>query len=324
MAGITDWPFRETARRTGAGLCIAEMLSAQTALWNSRKSATRLPSLLDPAPRPVQLAGSDPDMLATAAARCAAMGAQWIDINMGCPAKKVCNRAAGSALLADEGLVRRILHAVVAAVDVPVTLKMRTGPSPQQRNAVRIAQIAEQAGIAALSIHGRTRACRFRGHAEYRTIAQVVRAVRIPVIANGDIRSPEQARRVLRATGAAAVMVGRGAQGRPWLLRQISDYLQTGRYREPSNSAKLAAMRAHLRRLYRYYGTERGPQLARKQIGWYLQAANSNRNPDLSTDRCRAAQQEINQITAADAQMEAASRHFAALTGPECEMQHPA
>jgi len=219
MAGITDRPFRRLARRFGAALAVSEMISSRPELRDSRKTRLRRDHEGEPGPISVQIAGADTRMLADAARFNVGEGAEIIDINMGCPAKKVCNVHAGSALLEDEALVGRILDAVVAAVDVPVTLKIRTGPAPQRRNALRIARIAESAGIQALAVHGRTRACAFEGRAEYATIAEVKSAVRIPVIANGDIASPEDAKRVLEATGADAVMVGRAAQGRPWLFR---------------------------------------------------------------------------------------------------------
>jgi tRNA-dihydrouridine synthase B len=220
MAGITDRPFRRLARRFGAALAVSEMVSARPELRNSRKTRLRLDHAGEPGPVSVQIAGADPQMLAEAARLNVDEGAEIIDINMGCPAKKVCNVHAGSALLSDEALVARILEAVVAAVEVPVTLKIRTGPAPERRNALRIARIAESAGIQALAIHGRTRACAFEGQAEYATIAEVKANIRIPVIANGDLQSPEDAKRVLEATGADAIMVGRAAQGRPWLFRE--------------------------------------------------------------------------------------------------------
>ena len=228
MAGVTDQPFRQLCRRLGAGLVVSEMLASDTRLWSSRKSLLRLPHADDPEPRSVQIVGGDPQMLAEAACANVAMGAQIIDINMGCPAKKVCNKAAGSALLQDELLVAQILERVVSAVDVPVTLKIRTGWDTQNRNGVRIAQIAEQSGIQALAVHGRTRAERFFGAAEYDTIAAIKHAVSIPVFANGDIDSPEKARQVLLHTGADALLIGRAAQGRPWIFREINHYLATG------------------------------------------------------------------------------------------------
>ncbi|HLS98726.1 MAG TPA: tRNA dihydrouridine synthase DusB [Porticoccaceae bacterium] len=272
MAGVTDLPFRQLCRRFGAGLAVSEMVTADTRLWDSRKSRNRLPHLEEAAPRMVQIAGGDPAMLADAARQNVALGAQIIDINMGCPAKKVCRKAAGSALLQDEGLVAEILAAVVAAVAVPVTLKIRTGWNPDNRNALAIARIAEDAGIQALAIHGRTRACKFAGHAEYDTIAAVAQSVAIPVFANGDITSPAEARRVLDHTGAAAVMIGRAAQGSPWIFREINHYLATGALLPPPTRQEVrATLRDHLIELHRFYGPVMGPRIARKHAGWYLE-----------------------------------------------------
>lgn len=270
MAGVTDRPFRQLCRALGAGLAVSEMVTSDTRLWHTRKSRSRLDHAGEDAPRSVQIAGADPQMMAEAARENVARGADIIDINMGCPAKKVCNRAAGSALLADESQVARIIDAVVTAVDVPVTLKIRTGTAPDARNAVRIARIAEDGGIAALAVHGRTRACMFRGEAEYATIAAVKRAVSIPVIANGDIDSPQKARAVLAATGADAVMIGRAAQGRPWIFREIAHFLATGEsLAEPKPDVVQDLLAAHLDALYAFYGEELGVRVARKHIGWY-------------------------------------------------------
>ena len=272
MAGVTDRPFRQLCRRLGAGLAVSEMVTSDTRLWNSRKSALRLDHNGEAEPRSVQIAGADPAMMAQAARLNAERGAQIIDINMGCPAKKVCNKAAGSALLRDEALVRDILQAVVAAVEIPVTLKIRTGWSAQMRNGVTIARIAEESGIAALAVHGRTRADRYLGSAEYDTIAQICSQVSIPVIANGDIDSPEKARQVLDQTGASAVMIGRAAQGRPWLLREIDHYLRHGKKRpEPEPTEILRILTEHLQALYTFYGEYMGVRIARKHVGWYLQ-----------------------------------------------------
>lgn len=271
MAGVTDRPFRLLCRELGAGLAVSEMVTSDSRLWSTRKSRLRLCHEGEPGPVSVQIAGAEPAMMAEAAALNVESGAQIIDINMGCPAKKVCNRAAGSALLRDEPLVEDILRAVVGAVDCPVTLKIRTGWDPQHRNAVRIAQLAERLGIAALAVHGRTRACRFKGQAEYDTIAAVAEAVSIPVFANGDIDSPEKARQVLEQTGAAAVMIGRAAQGRPWLCGQIEHYLRTGqRLPEPTPAQVRDILSAHLRGLHQLYGEVMGPRIARKHVGWYL------------------------------------------------------
>jgi tRNA-dihydrouridine synthase B len=269
MAGITDRPFRRLARRYGAGLAVSEMVSARPELRASRKSLLRLDHAGELAPIAVQIAGADPAMLADAARYNVERGAEIIDINMGCPAKKVCNVFAGSALLADENLVARIVAAVVAAVPVPVTVKIRTGPNPALRNAVRIAHIVEDAGAQMLSIHGRTRACMFEGEAEYDTIAVVKSRARIPVIANGDITSPEDAKRVLALTGADGIMIGRAAQGRPWLFREITHYLATGeRLPAPQPREIGDVLVEHLDGLYDLYGEEQGARVARKHIGW--------------------------------------------------------
>jgi len=269
MAGITDRPFRRLARRYGAGLAVSEMISSRPELRDSRKTRLRMDHGGESGPISVQIAGSDPAMMAEAARFNVGHGAQIIDINMGCPAKKVCNVAAGSALLEDEPRVARILEAVVAAAGVPVTLKIRTGPARERRNAVRIARIAESAGIQALAIHGRTRADMFEGSAEYETIAEVKSLVRLPVIANGDVRTPEEAKRVLVATGADGIMIGRAAQGRPWLFREIAHYLETGEKLAPPPPAEMGAVLIeHLEGLYTLYGEEQGARVARKHIGW--------------------------------------------------------
>ncbi|GLK59096.1 MULTISPECIES: tRNA dihydrouridine synthase DusB [Azotobacter] len=271
MAGVTDRPFRALCRRLGAGMTVSEMLTSDVRLWNSRKSRLRLPHGDEPEPRSVQIAGGDPQRLAEAARRNVELGAQIIDINMGCPAKKVCNKAAGSALMRDEALVAEILRAVVTAVEVPVTLKIRTGWDRANRNGVGIARLAEQAGIAALAVHGRTRADLYGGAAEYDTIAAIKRAVSIPVFANGDIDSPEKARQVLDATGADGLLIGRAAQGRPWIFREIEHYLRTGE-RLPAMTALEVepVLLEHLAALYRFYGEELGVRIARKHVGWYL------------------------------------------------------
>ncbi len=273
MAGVTDLPFRALCRRLGAGLVVAEMLTANHALWHTPKSRLRRIHDDEPAPRSVQIAGAEPAMLADAARLCVDGGAQIVDINMGCPAKKVCSRAAGSALLRDETLVRDILQAVVSAVNVPVTLKIRTGWSPEARNGVRIARLAEDCGIAALAVHGRTRADRFNGNAEYDTIAAIKQSVRIPVIANGDIATPQQAKQVLAHTGADAVMLGRAAQGNPWIFREITHFLATGTLLPPPDNDEVrTVVHAHLDALHTHYGEHMGVRVARKHIGWYLDA----------------------------------------------------
>jgi tRNA-dihydrouridine synthase B len=269
MAGITDRPFRRLARRFGAALAVSEMVTSRPELRASRKTRLRLDHSGEEGPISVQIAGADPRMLAEAAQHNVALGAQIIDVNMGCPAKKVCNVLAGSALLQDEGLVASILEAVVQAVEVPVTLKIRTGPSPERRNALRIARIAEAAGVQMLAIHGRTRACAFGGRAEYETIAEVKARLRIPVIANGDVETAEEAQRVLQATGADGIMVGRAAQGRPWLFREISCYLESGKRIPPPDYAEMrAVLLEHLEGLYDLYGEQQGARVARKHIGW--------------------------------------------------------
>ena len=271
MAGVTDRPFRQLCKRLGAAMTVSEMVTSDTRLWHTRKSQQRLPHRDEPEPRSVQIAGSIPDMMAEAARQNVALGADIIDINMGCPAKKVCKRAAGSALLKDETLVAAILNAVVAAVDVPVTLKIRTGWDTEHRNAVRIARLAEDCGVRALAVHGRTRACRFKGRAEYDTIAEVVHAVSIPVFANGDICTPRQAKAVLDHTGAAAVMVGRAAQGNPWLFGQINHYLDTGEIPPPPTARDMAdTISGHLGAIHEHYGDYLGTRIARKHIGWYV------------------------------------------------------
>ncbi|SDM72704.1 tRNA-U20-dihydrouridine synthase [Franzmannia pantelleriensis] len=271
MAGVTDRPFRQLCRRLGAGLVVGEMVTSDPSLWHTRKSRLRMDHRGEPGPRAVQIAGGDAAMLAEAARLNAEQGAEIIDINMGCPAKKVCYKAAGSALLRDERLVAEILDAVVAAVDVPVTLKIRTGWCAESNNGVRIARLAENAGIQALAVHGRTREQRYTGHAEYDTIAAIKAAVSMPVFANGDIDSPEKAARILDYTGADAVMVGRGAQGNPWLFGEIDHYLRHGqRLAAPSAAQRREVMRDHLATLHAFYGEHMGVRIARKHLGWYL------------------------------------------------------
>jgi tRNA-dihydrouridine synthase B len=256
-------------KRLGAGLAVSEMVASDPRLWGTTKSQRRTDHEGEFEPIAVQIAGSDPLTMAQAARYNVERGAQIIDINMGCPAKKVCNVAAGSALLSDEPLVARIVEAVVAAVDLPVTVKIRTGPDKERRNAVRIARLVEAAGAQALAIHGRTRACMFEGEAEYDTIAEVKSRVRIPVIANGDIATPEQAKAVLQRTGADGIMIGRAAQGRPWLFREITHYLATGERLSPPDARERAAVLVeHLDGLYDLYGDEQGARVARKHIGW--------------------------------------------------------
>jgi tRNA-dihydrouridine synthase B len=270
MAGVTDLPFRQLCKRLGAGMAVSEMVSSNSLLWGSEKTQRRANHAGEIEPRAVQIAGADPAMMAQAARYNADKGAQIIDINMGCPAKKVCNVMAGSALLQDEALVSRILEAVVRAVDVPVTLKIRTGWDREHRNGIAVARIAEQTGIQALAVHGRTRACAFRGEAEYDTIAAIKAAVTIPVIANGDITTPEQAKLVLDYTRADGIMIGRAAQGRPWLFRAIQHYLETGeKLPEPDVQRIRDIMLEHLHNLYAFYGEHTGVLMARKHISWY-------------------------------------------------------
>ncbi len=270
MAGVSDAPFRRLCRRFGAGMTTSEMTTADTSLWQTAKSRHRLDLDLDAEPVAVQIAGSEPQQLAIAARACVERGAQIIDINMGCPAKKVCSKLAGSALLQDEELVADILTAVVAAVDVPVTLKIRTGWDPEHRNGPVIARIAEQSGIQALAVHGRTRACRYQGEAEYETIAQIKDAISIPVIANGDITTPEKSLEVLRLTNADALMIGRGAQGRPWIFQELMSYMQNESVFSPLEKNELRdTIIGHLKDMHRFYGDSTGVRVARKHLTWY-------------------------------------------------------
>jgi len=270
MAGVTDRPFRQLCKKLGAGFAVSEMVSCNSALWGSKQTLRRMNHEGEVEPRSIQIAGADPGLMAQAAQFNVQRGAQIIDINMGCPAKKVCNVMAGSALLQNEDLVKKILDAVVAAVNVPVTLKIRTGWDPENRNALSVARIAEQSGIQALAIHGRTRACAYKGEAEYETIRCVKQETSLPVIANGDITSPEDAREVLEFTGADAVMIGRAAQGRPWIFREIEHYLSTGQLLpEPGVEEIRTIMIEHLNNLYEFYGEYTGVRVARKHIAWY-------------------------------------------------------
>src|SRR5437868_6521670 len=264
MAGVTDLPFRLLCRRMGAGIAAGEMLTCDVRLWHTEKSRRRMDHSGEAEPRVVQIAGGDPLMMTEAAQRNADAGAQIIDINMGCPAKKVCNKAAGSALMRDETLVRQILEAVVKAVDVPVTLKMRTGWDTANRNAVNIARMAEDIGIMALAVHGRTRACGYQGNAEYETIRAIKQSVAIPVFANGDIDCAPKAKFVLEQTGVRGLMIGRSAQGRPWIFREIEAYLREGiLLPEPSIAEVRDIMLAHLRDLHAFYGDDTGVRVAR-------------------------------------------------------------
>jgi tRNA-dihydrouridine synthase B len=277
MAGVTDKPFRDLCRKLGAGLMVSEMISSDRRLWSSRKSRQRVGFGSTEVPDWIQIAGSDPEMLSQAARAIELMGGQMVDINMGCPAKKVCRKAAGSALLKDEALVEEILRTVVNSVKIPVTLKMRTGWSRTARNGLSVARIAEDCGVAAITVHGRTRQCGFSGEAEYETVAAIKSSVSLPVIANGDIDSPEKARRVMEYTGADGVMIGRAAQGRPWLIGDVDHYLRTGRKRaEPSREKIGQYLVAHLSALHRFYGEILAVRIARKHVGWYLNTGSGN------------------------------------------------
>jgi len=270
MAGVTDRPFRQLCKRLGAGMAVSEMVTSNSLLWGSEKTKRRANHDGETDPRSVQIAGSDPQMMAEAAKHNADNGAQIIDINMGCPAKKICNVMSGSALLQHESLVGEILEAVVNAVDIPVTLKIRTGWDREHKNAPTIARIAEDAGIQSLAIHGRTRSDLYKGDAEYDTIAEVKSRIGIPVVANGDITTPEKAKFVLDYTGADAVMIGRAAQGRPWIFREVEHYLATGKkLPEPDLFEIRDILLEHLNNLYAFYGEFTGVRIARKHIAWY-------------------------------------------------------
>ncbi|MCL1886437.1 MAG: tRNA dihydrouridine synthase DusB [Betaproteobacteria bacterium] len=294
MAGVTDRPFRQLCRQLGAGYVVSEMVAANPLLWKSGKSMKRIAHLDETEPRVIQMTGADPQMMADSARYHVEQGAQIIDINMGCPVKKVCNNWCGSALLQDEKRVAAILDAVVKAVDVPITLKYRTGWNRENKNAVKVAQMAESIGIAMLTLHGRTREDAYRGNAEYETIAQVKKTVAIPVVANGDIDSPEKAQKVLEMTGADAIMIGRAAQGKPWIFREITHYLQTGkRMPEPSVEEAHRLIRQHLLEHYAFHGEIVGVRSARKHIGWYI-----NNLPN-----SEAFKKQINQIESCEAQL---------------------
>ncbi len=308
MAGVTDRPFRQLCRAQGAGLVVSEMVSSNALLWGSEKTRRRIDHAGESAPISVQIAGAVPAQMADAARFNVDHGAQIIDINMGCPAKKVCKLMAGSALLQDEALVTRILDAVVSAVDVPVTLKIRTGWDPENKNGVSIARIAEQAGIQALAVHGRTRACAYRGEAEHDTVREIKSVVSIPVIANGDINTPERAVEVLQKTGADAVMIGRAAQGRPWIFREILHYMATGQQLPALPPAEICEiLTGHLQNLYAFYGEYTGVRVARKHIAWY-----SKRQPAGNGFR-----QRINTLDSAAAQLAGVEEFFQRLTAQQ-------
>ena len=302
MAGVTDRPFRQLCKKMGAGLAVSEMVTSNSLLYGSAKTLRRANHLGEAAPIAVQIAGADPGMMAEAARHNVANGAQIIDINMGCPARKVCNVMAGSALMQDEALVGRILDAVVGAVpDTPVTLKFRTGWNLANKNAPAIARIAESAGVRAVAIHGRTRCQQYTGEAEYDTIALVKTLIRIPVIANGDIATPEKARQVLDTTGADGIMIGRAAQGRPWLFREIEHYLKTGRHLPPAEVREIhGVLLAHLEGIYAFYGRETGCKVARKHISWYTRGLVGS----------AAFRREMNVLPSIDQQMQAVNDFF--------------
>lgn len=304
MAGVTDKPFRQLCKRLGAGLAVSEMTTSDPRFWNTRKSLHRMDHAGEPDPISVQIAGTVPQVMAEAARYNVDHGAQLIDINMGCPAKKVCNAWAGSALMRDEALVADILSAVVSAVEVPVTLKIRTGWDREHRNAPAIARIAEDCGIQALAMHGRTRDQQYTGSAEYDTIADIKSRLRIPVIANGDIDTPEKAALVLRHTGADAVMIGRAAQGRPWIFREIAHFLATGEHLAPPTLAEVREiLLGHLDALHAFYGEHAGVRIARKHLGWYAKDRPEN----------VAFRAVVNQAASAQAQFAFTEQYFDAL-----------
>lgn len=301
MAGVTDRPFRQLCKRMGAAMAVSEMVSSNSLLYGSEKTRRRACHDGEVRPVSVQIAGADPAMMAQAAQHNAEHGAEIIDINMGCPAKRICNVMAGSALLKDESLVGKILDAVVQAVDIPVTLKIRTGWDTQHKNAITVAKIAENAGIQALAIHGRTRACAYRGQAEYDTIAAVKAAINIPVIANGDINTPEKAKEVLEYTQADAVMIGRAAQGRPWIFREINHYLATGDFLPLPEVAEIQRVLIdHLQELYQFYGEYSGVRIARKHISWYTRGLAGS----------AAFRHAMNRLTSAEEQLTATHQFF--------------
>ena len=301
MAGVTDRPFRQLCRRLGAGLVVSEMLSSNPRVWNTAKSMQRMDHSGESGIRSVQIAGADPDLMAEAAKFNVANGAQIIDINMGCPAKKVNKKLAGSALLQYPDLVESIVRSVVDAVSVPVTLKIRTGWDTDNRNGVEIARIAQENGIQSLAVHGRTRACMYKGFAEYDTIRSIKQAVSIPVVANGDITSPEKAREVLEYTEADALMIGRGAQGNPWIFREVSHYLNTGeRLAPPSLMEQHSVLKEHVTAVHAFYGAQNGVRIARKHVGWYL----------MEHDKDRQFRKVFNALESAEEQLQAIDHYF--------------
>jgi tRNA-dihydrouridine synthase B len=313
MAGVTDRPFRMLCKKLGAGLAVSEMVTSNSLLYGSAKTLRRANHEGEVDPISVQIAGADPKMMAEAAKYNVDHGAQIIDINMGCPAKKICNVMAGSALLKDEPLVSQILKAVVAAVDVPVTLKIRTGWDKEHRNAVNVAKMAEDIGVQALAMHGRTRACAYTGDAEYDTIAAVKQAIKIPLIANGDITTPEKAKFVLDYTGADAVMIGRAAQGRPWIFREIEHYLATGAHMPAPEVTEIqTVMLEHLHDLYAFYGELTGMRVARKHISWYTKGLKDSAN----------FRHAMNQLQSIDEQLLAINEFFQHLQTQDSRIQY--
>ncbi|TEW51204.1 tRNA dihydrouridine synthase DusB [Psychromonas algicola] len=297
MAGVTDRPFRELCREQGAGLAVSEMLSSNPRVWNSTKSKLRMDYHDESGIRSVQIAGAEPLEMANAARLTVELGAQIVDINMGCPAKKVNKKKAGSALLPHPDLVKAILESVVDAVDVPVTLKIRTGWDPESRNGLEIAQIAEQAGIQALTVHGRTRQCLFKGEAEYDTIKTIKENITIPVIANGDITSVEKAKYVLDHTGADAIMIGRGAQGAPWIFNDINHFLNTGQHAQGLAQMEITKiLLKHVQALHVFYGDVMGPRIARKHVGWYLQEQDKLGNFKRNFNAIESAHEQLNAL----------------------------
>ena len=313
MAGVTDRPFRQLCKKMGAGMAVSEMVTSNSLLWGSEKTIRRGNHEGEVEPKVIQIAGADPAMMAEAAKYNVDSGAHIIDINMGCPAKKICNVMAGSALLKDEPLVSQILKAVVNAVDVPVTLKIRTGWDKNNRNAITVAKMAEDIGIQALAMHGRTRACAYLGEAEYDTIAAVKQAISIPLMANGDITSPEKAKFVLDYTKADAVMIGRAAQGRPWIFREIEHYLDTGTHLPPPEVSEIhRVMLEHLHDLYDFYGDLTGMRVARKHISWYTKGLTGSAN----------FRHQMNQLQSIEEQLAAINEFFSQLQQQNSRLQY--
>jgi tRNA-dihydrouridine synthase B len=313
MAGVTDRPFRSLCKQLGAGMAVSEMVASNSLLWGSEKTLRRGNHEGEVEPKVIQIAGADPEMMADAARYNVDNGADIIDINMGCPAKKICNVYAGSALLQNESLVAKIVDAVVRAVHVPVTLKIRTGWNKENRNALRIARIAQDHGILSLAMHGRTRACMYMGDAEYDTIRAVKESVSIPVVANGDISTPEKAKFVLEYTGADAVMIGRAAQGRPWIFREIDHFLKTGtKLAAPGVAEIREVLVGHLHDLYAFYGYERGTRVARKHISWYTKGLKSS-----AVFRAR-----MNTLETAELQLAAVADFFGELAAHSARLEY--